>query len=189
MKKYRALAKESHERKLNAMTDSKGVELGKAMASEPTMKVGGTSEGSHQVMKASGGKPKARLDRYARGGKVKGHGKMTVNVVIAGDKQPQPVPVPVPVGGAPAPALPPHPAALPQMPAGMPAGMPPGPMPRKRGGRVSHPDAPQDRKLIRSMVKPDDLKKRASGGAVGKFTAGAGSGEGRLQKCAHEKRK
>lgn len=187
MKKYRALAKESHQHRLNAMTDGKPVELGKAMAAEPVMKVSRGAEGSHKEMQSHGGKPKARLDRYARGGKVKGHGKMTVNVIVAGDKQPQPmgVPVPVPTGGAPAP-VPPHPAAPPPMP--MPQGMPPGPMPRKRGGRVEHTDAPQDRKLIREMVKPEDLKKRARGGAVGKFTAGAGSGEGRLQKTAHAKR-
>lgn len=176
MKKYRAEAKASHERRLNALTDGKPVELGKAMAAEPAMKVSRGAEGSHKEMQSHGGKPKARLDRYARGGKVKGHGKMTVNVVIAGDKQPQPmgVPVPVPTGGAPAPAMPPHPAALPPMP----AGMPPGPIPRKRGGRVSRP----------AMVKPEDLKKRARGGSVGKFTAGAGSGEGRLEKTAHERR-
>lgn len=45
-----------------------------------------------------------------------------------------------------------------------------GDAPKKRLDRVmrSHPDAAQDRKLVKSMVKPDDLKKGAyaRGGAV-----------------------
>lgn len=204
MKRFHAQAKASHERQLDSLTGGKPVELGKQMASEPVMKVSGTVEGSHQVMRNTGGKPKARLDRFARGGKVKDKGKTTVNVVIGAKDQSPPMPVPVPVGGpggAP-PMPPPHPPMMP--PQGMPPGAPPmgGPPPqmpmmgRKRGGKVTqkdHKDKIQDEQLVREMVKPNDIKasapgKRASGGRVGKFTAGAGSGEGRLEKAAHERR-
>lgn len=79
----------------------------------------------------SGRKNGGRLDRYARGGKVKKG--TTVNIMIAGqggEKQPVPVPVPAP-GGPPMP--PPPPMAGP--PGAMPPGGPPM-MPHKNGGRA-----------------------------------------------------
>ena len=116
---------------------------------------------------------------YAKGGKAKG--KTNINIVIsAGQKPQQPgmmpppggpggpdggpaggVPVPMAAGpGAPPPAAAPMPMPMP-MP--MPSGAPP--MPRKAGGRISK---------VASSYKD--------------MTAGAGSGEGRLQKTDIAKR-
>ena len=110
----------------------------------------------HRLLKADGGKPRAlkldgkksgmRLDRFARGGKVKkGKGSTHVNVVVApqgGHPPPPPFPALMPpVGGTPSlpPGMPPHPPMMPPgaMPPGMGAGMPglpPGI--RKSGGRT-----------------------------------------------------
>jgi hypothetical protein len=116
---------------------------------------------------------------YAKGGKAKGKGKTNINIVIsAGQKPQQPgmmppaggpdaggpagggIPVPMAAGpGAPAPAPMPMPMPMPSMPAGAP------PMPRKAGGRISK---------VASSYKD--------------MTAGAGSGEGRLQKTDIAKR-
>ena len=80
-----------------------------------------------------------------------------------------------PMGGAPG-------AGAGPMLAGAPGGIPPGIMPpRKRGGKVSHPDEAEDRAMIKNMIKPSALK-RAHGGKVHHMTAGAGSGDGRLEK-------
>jgi hypothetical protein len=98
---------------------------------------------------------KLRLDRpgYKNGGAVKRKGT-TVNVIV-GAPPPRPVPVPVPVGGAapsPGPAMPPQ------------GGRPGGPPPMPLGAGVPA------------------MMGRAKGGRVPKMTAGAMSGEGRLEK-------
>lgn len=130
------------------------------------------------------------------GGKVKkGKTNVTININTGADKPPMggPLPLPMPPGGdGPAgipipmpppgaggpPGMPPGgmPPGMPPMPpGGMPPGMPPmppggpggpPPMPRKAGGRVS--------KVAKSYKD---------------MTAGAGSGEGRLQKADIAKRK
>jgi|SRR6185437_4215309 len=80
------------------------------------------------------------IEKRARGGATKKHGKTQVNVIVASaPQQPQRVPVPVPVGN---PAGPPRPVmAGPATsgpvppPAPMPGGLA-GRPPMKRGGRV-----------------------------------------------------
>ena len=115
----------------------------------------------------------------ATGGKAKGKGKTNINIVIAaGQKPPQggmmpppagpdggpaggvPIPMGMPPAGAAPAAAPPMPMPMPPMPAGGGA-----PMPRKAGGRIS--------KVAHSYKD---------------MTAGAGSGEGRLQKTDIAKR-
>lgn len=92
-----------------------------------------------------GAKPKARMDKRARGGAVKGgKGTTNVNIVIAqkpdqDGAKPVPVPVPVPPPGpmaGPPPGAGMPPGAIPPGMAG-PGGPPPGMPMRKAGGRVA----------------------------------------------------
>ncbi len=75
----------------------------------------------------------------------------------------------------------------------MPPGGPPIPI-RKKGGRVMkhHDDEAEDAAQIKSMVKKEALKPhgamRAAGGRMTHLTAGAYSGEGRLEKAHQNKR-
>jgi hypothetical protein len=120
-------------------------------------------------------------DAHARGGKT-GKGKTNINIVIAAGKPAQsgnapdmggpapggmPVPVPPPQAGTPMGAPQGAPMPMPAPGGGAPGGMPPGmpPLPRKSGGRIS--------KVAKSYKD---------------MTAGAGSGEGRLQKTDIAKR-
>lgn len=112
--------------------------------------------GGHVEGKAA----KAHVGRRARGGSAKKHGSK-VQVIIApqaAQSPPHPVPVPVPAPGM-APGMAPHPP----MPPGAPPGMPPGGMP---------PGGPA------MGMRPPGMKK---GGGV-EMTAGAMSGEGRIEK-------
>lgn len=139
---------------------------------------------------ADGGKPAARADRLARGGKAKHKGKSghtTVNVVVAGHKpEPKPMPVPVPMGGPPPGAMPPPGAGGPPPGAGGPP--PGGPMGLKSGGRA---------KCSKGGKSKIDSQRDGKGGMpVGHFakggrtkakfpvpmTEGAGGGLGRLRK-------
>lgn len=135
-----------------------------------------------RIKKNAGGS----LSGYADGGKPKAKsakGKTNINIIISAgkkdDQQPMmppppmgagapPAGIPLPAPGAGGPPMPPMGAGGPPMPpmgagAGGPPGMPP--MPRKAGGRVS--------KVAKSFKD---------------MTAGAGSGEGRLQKTDIAKR-
>ena len=128
------------------------------------------------------GMPSSMPLARASGGRTKSKGKTNINIIIAagGKKEPEsmvPTVLPAPMGAqpVPVPAAPPAaPMGMPPMPSapmmgGAPSGPPAGPhmppMPRKSGGRVS--------KIARSFKD---------------MTAGAGSGEGRLQKTDIAKR-
>lgn len=116
-----------------------------------------------------GGKSKTRLDKFARGGKTKGKHHTQVNVIVAPHRGPPSA------AGAPAGAGPVPPPSLPGGPPKPPMGMPPGgPMPPPGGPPGMGP-----------MKRGGRAYKR--GGGIG-MTAGADSGEGRLQK-AHKYKK
>ena len=112
-------------------------------------------------------------DAHAKGGRAKGKGKTNINIVIAAGRHQedqQPKMPPMPPRGAGAPPMPPMPAigaAGPSMapPTGAAGISPMPPMARKSGGRIT--------KVAKSY---EDME------------AGAGSGEGRLQKTDIAKR-
>lgn len=114
---------------------------------------------------------------------------------MAGPPPGEPPPGGLPPGAGMPPMLPPGAAP----PGVVPPGLVPRPpmMPRKRGGRVmskKHEDAAEDARMIKNMVKESALKPhgamRAAGGKVhmAHLTAGAGSGEGRLE-LSHQQRR
>jgi len=116
-------------------------------------------------LKAGGKVAKQRLDRYARGGKVKKSPKTNVNVIVAAGHPPQqgglgaPVPMPPPAGPAPGAAPPPMPPR-PMMP-------PPGAGPMPGSGAMPMPPR---RNGGRTFAKGGRVKK-AGGGATGKAGA------------------
>lgn len=163
-----------------------------------------SADSSAKLSRILGDTPKA----YAGGGRVKGGGKKAathINIMVAPQAQdqmakpPMPMPPPMPPMGAPPPAMsapvpPPKPMPAP-MPAGA-MGMPAAnamPM-RAKGGRVydegvrngtqvQHSDGKNDGKWI--STKPPITKAR--GGKV-TMKAGAGSGLGRLENQAAQKK-
>lgn len=189
---------------------TKGYATGGAVSGSPSAGSGVTTSAS--VARKHGGKIKgakssARLDRYARGGKVKGKGHTSVNVVVApqgGDKPA--IPAMPPQGAMPPPRPPMPPMAgpgAPMMPPGGP-GSPPGVI-RRSGGRayasggkvtaaykeglrngtqVQHSDGKNDGSDIYRAKQITYAK----GGKVRGIDDGAGGGEGRLEKIALQKR-
>ena len=132
----------------------------------------------------------------AKGGRAKHKGSTHVNVIVApqGAGGPPPMAGPNPQlaalaagahppmsGPPPGPPMPP-PGAGPGGPPGMLPGGPPMPM-RARGGMVmgDHPDAKQDKELIQKTLREEGLVRKAKGGGI-HMTAGAVTGEGRLEK-------
>lgn len=140
---------------------------------------------------AEGKEPKMRADRLRRGGKAKagkgGKSHVTVNVVNA-HQQPKPVPVPVPVpAGGPGGPPPGGPMAGP--PPGM-GGPPPdqGPPPgMNRGGKVKKSKMGSQRNEKPGM--PDGHFHKGGRAKPVHMMAGAGSGEGRLEKARAQARK
>lgn len=144
---------------------------------------------SEAAEKSSGG-----VIARAKGGRTKGHkGSTHVNVMIApqgAGGPPTPPAGPSPqlaalLAGAhpPAPPMAP-PAGAPPMGAGPMAGPPPGAppmMPRAKGGKVmgGSPTAPAD--ATEKTLREEGLVRKAKGGGL-HMTAGAVTGEGRLQK-------
>lgn len=150
-------------------------------------------------MKSTGGGVIAR----ARGGRAKHKGATHVNVIVApqGSNTPPPGAGPSPqlaalaagahppMGGPPMPPPGgPPPGAPPMgMPPGGPGGPPPGMPMRARGGKVmgGHPDASQDKDLIQKTLREEGLVRKAKGGGI-HMTAGAVTGEGRLEKMGRK---
>lgn len=129
----------------------------------------------------------------AKGGRTKHKGSTHVNVIVApqgglqGGMPPGPTgPIPPQLaalaGGAKPPMAGPPPAPPMGPPPGGPPGVPPMPM-RAKGGIVmgNHPDASQDKALIKETLKQEGLVRKAKGGGV-TMHAGAVTGIGRLEK-------
>lgn len=159
-----------------------------------------------------GGAPKRAHGGRMKGKK---HGGTHVNVLVApqgggGAPMARPVAaVPPMLPGAPPPgAMPPRPpmppggpmgagpmpGGAPPMAPGAPGGIPPGLIqPRKHGGKV-HADEKQDKGLIHKILKDEGLERsdkpakvRKHGGHIKHhMDAGAGSGEGRLEKIGEK---
>jgi hypothetical protein len=171
--------------------------------------MGKKRRGGKIVAKSENSAPMEDDDKPKRadGGRVKRPaGQTIVNVMAGGDKSPPPPPqqvpvkVPVPVPAPPPQMAGPPPGAMPPS-AGMPTGgMSPGMLGRAKGGRVakgtrtyedglkngtqvSHSPGKNDLKNMIPDTPVIPVKKAfARGGAAPHMTAGAGSGEGRIEK-------
>lgn len=162
-------------------------------------KPSGKSAAGHVAQKIGGGKSGHRLDKFARGGKVKSKGSQT-NIIVVPHHSP-----PGAAGLQAGPASPPAPRAgpaAPPMPGGMPGGMPgmpPGMPMRARGGKVAGGKRDMKGDFIPGESNPENLRSWASyasrnsfksGGAVHsypKMSAGSATGVGRLEESHDQK--
>lgn len=165
MKALRTSARSGHEAKVRKLSGSKGTVKNPTgdMPADDEYQVGPQSAGSIQ---ANGQRPQRRLDKITRasGGRVSKKPGVNINIISGGkpDAPPpmMPPPGPPPAMLAPKPSMAPPPGAA---PGGPPMGGPPMggmPMGRNSGGRV-----------------------HSKRNAQGKFTGGAISGVGRLEKA------
>lgn len=190
-------SKHSHAEKARHLMRRSGYKVGGAVGTPSPAPVSPSPPASAPILPTrkeggavSGEAATARLDKFARGGHGKKKPHVTVNVM---NHQPPPaiaMAPPAAMGGPGAGApMPPGPGMGPG-PAPGPGNLPPGAMPPglKTGGKVSkfaNGGAPTQGYSTSKIPEPKAEKHLARGGKTGyKFDAGAGSGEGRLQKCA-----
>lgn len=128
---------------------------------------------------------KGRMDRFARGGRVKP--SVNINIISPpghGSSPAGPAPVLGPPGGLPPPGGPPLPPPMPPpgppMMGGSPPGLPPGgpPLMRKDGGRAEYRSGISTPGNIKKWTDYASSNSYAKGGYVG----GADTGVGRLEK-------
>ena len=130
------------------------------------------------IGKAAGG----RIDKFARGGKVKG--KVNINIIVPRGEPSAVPPLPAamgPPGGMP--MGPPVPPGMPPGPPSLPQGMPPM---KKSGGSISGLSTKEN--LSKWSERAARNSKFASGGKVTGQKGGAETGVGRLDKIKMQRR-